>query len=79
MGWLGHAPRLPGPDEALPGRAERMPVPDELLQILRCIECHEPVEQVDDALHCTGCGLRYPVEDDIPVMLPEAAYRGDET
>lgn len=55
-----------------------MPVPDELLQILRCIECHEPVEQVGDALHCTGCGLRYPVEGDIPVMLPEAAYRGDE-
>lgn len=51
-----------------------MPVPDELMAILRCIECHAPLEQGDAVLTCTGCGLKYPVEGDIPVMLPEAAY-----
>jgi uncharacterized protein YbaR (Trm112 family) len=34
---------------------------------------------VDDAaerLVCTGCGLRYPVRDDIPVMLIDEAEQG---
>ena len=56
-----------------------MPVPDDLMQILRCIECHSPLEQGDAILVCTGCGLRYPVEGDVPVMLAEAAYREETT
>ena len=55
-----------------------MPVPDELMEILRCIECHSPLDQVDAALVCRGCGLRFPVEGDIPVMLPESSYRSEE-
>jgi peptide-methionine (S)-S-oxide reductase len=43
MGWLGHAPRLPGPDEALPGRAERMPVPD------RHVVLGTPIDAAPDA------------------------------
>lgn len=52
-----------------------MPVPDELMDLLRCLECRSPLEQVDDVLVCTGCGLRYPVDGDVPVMLREAAFR----
>lgn len=52
-----------------------MKIPDDLMEILRCIECHSPLEQDGAVLVCTGCGLRFPVEDGIPVMLPEAAFR----
>ena len=52
-----------------------MPVPEELMEILRCIECHSELEQQETVLVCLGCGLRYPIEGDIPVMLPDAAFR----
>ncbi|HEX5493364.1 MAG TPA: Trm112 family protein [Mycobacteriales bacterium] len=48
-----------------------------LLEILVCPECRSAV-RVDDAageLVCTGCGLAYPVRDDIPVMLVDEARR----
>jgi uncharacterized protein YbaR (Trm112 family) len=49
-----------------------------LLEILACPKCHAEL-RVDDAaqrLVCTGCGLRYPVRDDIPVMLIDEAEQG---
>jgi uncharacterized protein len=48
-----------------------------LLEILACPACHAPL-RVDDAaeeLVCTGCGLAYPVRDDIPVLLIDEARR----
>ena len=48
-----------------------------LIEILACPDCHAALE-VDDAnssLNCTGCGLRYPVRDDIPVLLVDEAER----
>ena len=50
-----------------------MSVPEDLLAILVCPRCHQPVRPEGDTLVCTGCGLRYPVRDGIPVMLPEEA------
>jgi uncharacterized protein YbaR (Trm112 family) len=29
-------------------------------------------------LHCQGCGLLYPIEDGIPVMLVDAAKKVDK-
>lgn len=56
-----------------------MAVPEELAEILRCVECRSRLEEVQSELVCLGCGLHYPVEDGIPVMLREAAYRpGDD-
>jgi uncharacterized protein YbaR (Trm112 family) len=46
-----------------------------LLEILACPDCKAPLT-VDDAaseLVCTGCGLAYPVRDDIPVLLVDEA------
>ena len=46
-----------------------------LLEILACPVDHSPL-RVDDAaeeLVCTGCGLAYPVRDDIPVLLADEA------
>lgn len=48
-----------------------------LLEILACPDCRAPL-RVDDArneLACTGCGLAYPVRDDIPVLLVDEARR----
>jgi uncharacterized protein len=49
----------------------------DLLEILACPDCHASL-RVDDAaseLVCTGCGLAYPVRDDIPVLLVDEARR----
>ncbi|MDE3128456.1 MAG: Trm112 family protein [Gemmatimonadota bacterium] len=52
-----------------------MSVARELLQILVCPKCkgelvHRPDDQV---LVCPACRLRYPVRDDIPIMLVDEA------
>lgn len=44
-----------------------------LLEILACPACKKPIREEGDRLVCTGCGLRYPVRDGIPVMLVEEA------
>jgi uncharacterized protein YbaR (Trm112 family) len=46
-----------------------------LLEIIVCPDCRGALA-VDDAaseLVCTGCGLAYPVRDDIPVLLVDEA------
>ena len=48
----------------------------ELLEILACPACKSPVAQQSDRLVCTGCGLRYPIRDGIPVMLVDEAEGG---
>lgn len=52
-----------------------MPVNQELLQILACPKCKGPVQEEPggEALVCSACRLRYPVKDDIPIMLVEEA------
>ncbi|MFL6160436.1 MAG: Trm112 family protein [Marmoricola sp.] len=49
-----------------------------LLEILRCPSCRAEVREADaaDELVCTGCGLVYPVENDVPVMLVDSARPG---
>lgn len=49
-----------------------------LLEILACPKCHADlrVDEAAEKLVCTGCGLRYPVRDDIPVMLIDEAEQG---
>ena len=48
-----------------------------LLEIVACPACHAPlrVDEAADELVCTGCGLAYPVRDDIPVLLVDEARR----
>lgn len=52
-----------------------------LLEILVCPNCHSPVtvNDADSTLDCTDdggqCGYRYPVRDDIPVMLIDEALK----
>ena len=57
---------------------------DDLLAILACPACHAPLrvdesrDDVDAELVCTGCGLAYPVRDDIPVLLVDQARRPEQ-
>jgi len=47
----------------------------DLLDILACPKCKEKVS-MDDAgafLVCARCRLRYPIEEDIPIMLIDRA------
>lgn len=55
-------------------------VPPELLEIMQCPDCGGDLAEREEppSLECTGCGLVYPVEDGIPVMLVEEARRPGE-
>ena len=52
-----------------------MALSPDLLEILACPQCKQPVTLSNDGawLVCDQCRLRYPVQDDIPIMLPEEA------
>ena len=45
----------------------------ELLDILACPLCKTDVRLEADKLVCTKCGRRYPIKDDIPIMLIDEA------
>jgi uncharacterized protein len=50
-------------------------VPKDLLEMLVCPVCKKPVELTDagSGLKCGVCRRVYPVQDDIPIMLVDAA------
>lgn len=58
-----------------------MAIDAELLEILACPDCKAKIEYIEteSVIVCTGCGLRYPVRDDIPVMLVEEAEKPSES
>jgi uncharacterized protein YbaR (Trm112 family) len=45
----------------------------ELLDILACPLCKADVELKDDRIVCTKCGRKYPIRDNIPIMLIDEA------
>ena len=45
----------------------------ELLEILACPACKAEVRLEGDRIVCTGCGRRYPIRNDIPIMLIDEA------
>lgn len=55
-----------------------MAVDKELLEILVCPNCRGEIDyrEQENLIVCVGrCGYRYPVRDDIPVMLVEEAEK----
>jgi uncharacterized protein len=52
-----------------------MTISQELLDILACPKCKQPVHltPTSDGLVCEACRLVYPIVDDIPVMLIDEA------
>ena len=53
----------------------KMELEDWVLDIIVCPKCRADLRADDAAseLVCTGCGLAYPVRDNIPVLLIEEA------
>ncbi|MBI2796382.1 MAG: Trm112 family protein [Gemmatimonadetes bacterium] len=52
-----------------------MTLSPQLLAILVCPRCKGPLEWREElpALDCPACRLRFPVRDDIPIMLVDEA------
>ena len=79
----GGFPSSPAPSGGNPGRSHSVPgacyhpgvISDELLEVLACPKCKQKVDLSEDrsALICQADRLRYPIVDDIPVMLIEEA------
>lgn len=46
-----------------------------LLEIIVCPACRAGLDLVAEELVCSGCGLAYPVRDDIPVLLVDEARK----
>lgn len=47
-------------------------LPDELLALLACPRCHGALADVDSGLRCEVCGVVYPVENGVPVLLVDS-------
>lgn len=52
-----------------------MSLSPQLLAILACPKCKGELEyrEAESSLVCANCRLRYPVRDDIPIMLIDEA------
>ena len=52
-----------------------MTLSPKLLEVLVCPNCKGALEyrEVEQALLCQTCRLRYPIRDDIPIMLLDEA------
>lgn len=49
----------------------------ELLYILCCPACKSDLREIENYLVCQGCGLKYPIEDGIPILTIEEAKKDD--
>jgi uncharacterized protein YbaR (Trm112 family) len=54
-----------------------MALSQDLIEILVCPQCKGDLRHIEEpeALVCEPCRLRYPVKEDIPIMLIEEAER----
>jgi len=52
-------------------------IDDDLLKILACPFCKADVFLKDNKIICTQCGRKYPIKDEIPIMLIEEAEVDD--
>lgn len=52
-----------------------MPIPEKLLEFICCPKCKGDLkyDASTDTLVCSKCRLRYPIVDDIPVLIVEEA------
>lgn len=50
-------------------------IPQDLLEMLVCPVCKQPVvlKENGEGLKCGKCDRVYPIQDDIPIMLVDAA------
>jgi uncharacterized protein YbaR (Trm112 family) len=58
-----------------------MKLDEQLLELIVCPACRQAlaVDEQAEELVCTGCGLAYPVRDDIPVLLVDEARKPEQS
>jgi len=56
-----------------------MPIEPELLKIIVCPSCREELRESGEWLLCMKCRKKYPVTENIPVLLPEKAVPLDKS
>ncbi len=73
--WMGRALAFSRSLTAGRTTVPRMKLDPALLEILACPACRSALraDETAEELVCTGCGLAYPVRDDIPVLLVDEA------
>jgi len=66
-----------GERKCLSIKGKKMSIDKELLEILVCPKCKGDIQLTphEDGLICKHCGLKYPIRDDIPVMLIDEAIK----
>jgi uncharacterized protein YbaR (Trm112 family) len=57
-----------------------MKITEEFVEIMICPACQSKVRLREDggAIKCLGCRRVYPIEDDMPMMLPDKATFEDD-
>lgn len=57
-----------------------MKITEEFVEMMICPACQSKVRLREDgsAIKCLGCKRVYPIEDDMPMMLPDKAAIEDE-
>ncbi len=78
--WFGRLPKG-GAVLSTPWAEVAMTLDPRLLDLLCCPAeeegepCHGPLTECPEGLRCERCGRSYPVEDGIPVLLPECGRK----
>lgn len=60
-----------GGEALLPLSMADPPELDHYLGLLCCPRCHDPLEQCDQSVLCLGCQARYPLVDNVPILIAE--------
>jgi len=55
-----------------------MSIDKQILEILACPACKTKVVLAGEYIQCTKCQRRYPIRDDIPIMLLSEAVTGED-
>ncbi|HYP01295.1 MAG TPA: Trm112 family protein [Pyrinomonadaceae bacterium] len=57
-----------------------MKITEEFVEMMICPACQSKVRLKEDgsAIKCVSCRRAYPIEDDMPMMLPDKATIEDE-
>jgi uncharacterized protein YbaR (Trm112 family) len=76
VSWCGREPARSVVTEASKEK-EKIMIDSRLLEILACPACKGDLtyDQKAQKLICEKCRLKYPIKDDIPVMLVDQAER----
>lgn len=56
-----------------------MMIDREIVEILCCPACRGELKEEGDFLVCQSCGLKYPIEEGIPILIVEEAKRDDKS